>query len=96
MTSQVVVLASPVPEKAEGAAKYSEAVRPLLAAAGVKPSFRGPVAETIAGSEPPAVIMVLEFPDTKAAADFFAQDAYQALIPLRDESFERMEIYVVG
>ena len=95
MTARVVVLASPKPDMAEGAAKYAAGVQPLLAAAGVKPAFRGPVAETIAGSSPPATIMVLDFPDAQAATDFFAQDAYQALVPLRDESFARMDIYVV-
>lgn len=71
-------------------------MQPLLQAAGIKPTFRGPVVEAIAGDAPPKVVMLLEFPSDEAATAFFAQDAYQKLVPLRDESFSRMEIYRVG
>ena len=96
MPAYVIVLARPRPDRSEDAAKYSQAVQPLLAAAGVKPVFRGPVSKTVAGEGSVATGMVLEFPDQQAAAAFFAQDAYQALVPLRDESFARMEIHIVG
>ena len=96
MTAKIIVLATPNPEKTAGAKSYSEQVQPLLQAAGVKPTFRGPVAEAIAGDTPPSTIMLLEFPNAAAASAFFSQDAYQALVPLRDESFTRMEIYLVG
>jgi uncharacterized protein (DUF1330 family) len=71
-------------------------VQPLLAAAGVKVTFRGPVSGSVAGSVASVTGMVLEFPDAGAASDFFAQDAYQALVPLRDQSFDQMEIHIVG
>jgi len=96
MPAHVIVLATPRPERAEDAAKYSQAVQPLLAAAGARPLLRGPVSETIAGVGGAATGMVLEFPDLVAAADFFAQDAYQSLVGLRDDSFARMEIHIVG
>lgn len=96
MPAHVIVLAAPRPEKAEGAARYSQAVQPLLAAAGARPLLRGPVSEAVSGQEGFATGMVLEFPDQAAAHDFFAQDAYQALVDLRDESFALMEIHIVG
>lgn len=96
MTTKVVVLATPNPEKTAGAKAYSEAVQPLLKAAGVSPSFRGPVAEAVAGDTPPATVMLLEFPTDEAASAFFAQEAYQELVALRDDSFTRMEIYRIG
>lgn len=96
MATKVIILASPNPEKADGAKAYSEKVQPLLQAAGVKPTFRETVSEVIAGGQPPSVVMLLEFPDAANASAFFAQDTYQALIPLRDESFSRMEIYHLG
>jgi uncharacterized protein (DUF1330 family) len=96
MPAHVIVLATPRSDRSEGAAKYSQAVQPLLAAAGAKAVFRGPVTQTVAGGESATTGLVLEFPDADAAASFFAQDAYMALVPLRDESFARIEIHIVG
>jgi uncharacterized protein (DUF1330 family) len=96
MPTHVIVLATPHPHKAEDAARYAQAVQPLLATAGAKPLFRGPVTVTVAGGDTPSTGMVLEFPDHEAATDFFAQDAYQALVAIRDEAFARMEIHIVG
>ncbi|MDP1737666.1 MAG: DUF1330 domain-containing protein [Caulobacter sp.] len=96
MSAYVIVLAAPRPEKADEAARYSHAVQPLLAAAGARPLLRGPVSETVSGAGGLATGMVLEFPDRAAASDFFTQDAYQALVGLRDESFALMEIHIVG
>lgn len=96
MPAHVMVLATPHPEMAEAAARYSQTVQPLLVAAGARPLFRGPVSETIAGEGAVATGMVLEFSDTAAARDFFAQDAYQALVSVRDEGFARMEIHIIG
>ena len=96
MPAHVIVLAAPRPERAGDAARYSLAVQPLLAAAGARPVFRGPVSGTVSGASGLATGMVLEFPDLTAARDFFAQDAYQALVDLRDDSFALMEIHIVG
>ncbi|MBY8977909.1 DUF1330 domain-containing protein [Rhodobacteraceae bacterium NNCM2] len=95
MTAHVVVVATPDPAKADGARTYVESVQPLLKAAGVQAVVRGPVAETLAGNAPAASVTVLAFPDGAAATAFFEQEAYQALIPLRDESFARMEIHAL-
>lgn len=96
MPAHVIILARPHPERAEDAVRYSQAVQPLLIAAGAKPIVRGPVSKTLATADAPSTGMVIEFPDHGAATGFFAQEAYQALIPLRDESFAVMEIHIVG
>lgn len=96
MPAHAIVLAKPHPHKAEEAERYSNAVQPLLAAAGTRPLFRGPVSTTVSGTSRPAIGMVLEFPDLAAAREFFAQGAYQALVDLRDDSFAMMEIHIVG
>lgn len=96
MTAHVVVLSKPDPEKTDGATKYAESVQPLLKAAGVAPKLRGPVVEALAGQHSPATVLLLEFPDQAAAKDFFEQQAYQDLVPLRDDSFSQMEIYILG
>lgn len=96
MPAHVMVFATPRDEKAADAARYSQAVQGLLAVAGARPLFRGPVSQTVSGSSSLASGMVLEFPDLAAARKFFAQEAYQALVALRDDSFSRMEIQIVG
>lgn len=96
MSAHVIVLAAPRPEKVAEAARYSQAVQPLLAAAGARLLFRGPVSETVSGASGVATGMVLEFTDLTAARDFFVQDAYRALVDLRDNSFALMEIHIVG
>lgn len=96
MTAHVIVLSRPDPSKAEGAKKYADSVQPLLKAAGVAPKLRAPVAERLAGKNDPATVLILEFPDQAAAKGFFDQQAYQDLIPLRDDSFLQMEIHILG
>lgn len=96
MSAYVVGLVTPNAQETEAASAYGAGVEPLLAAAGAKIVFRGPVAATIAGDNPPRNIIVLEFPDGNAARAFFEQDAYKKLIPLRDKGFSRMEIFQIG
>ncbi|OQP84478.1 hypothetical protein BTR14_19055 [Rhizobium rhizosphaerae] len=95
MSSHVVVFATPRVGAEENARKYSEGVQPLLAAAGIKPSFRGPVVEVVAGGPAPKTVMVLDFPDAASASASFRQEAYQQLVALRGKGFEQMEIYIV-
>ena len=95
MTAHVIVLSKPDPAKAEGAKRYAEAVQPLLQAAGVVPTLRAPVAASLAGTTAPATVLVLEFADAAEAKGFFDQQAYQDLIPLRDDSFLHMEIHIL-
>ncbi|HYD86925.1 MAG TPA: DUF1330 domain-containing protein [Vitreimonas sp.] len=96
MTAYVLVLAEPRSDKSEELAQYAKATEPLREAAGGKVVFRGPVARTIAGGDSPAMGIILEFPDAAAAASFFDNDAYRALTPLRDESFRRLQILILG
>lgn len=67
-----------------------------MAAAGVNVVFCGPASRSVAGSVALVAGTVLEFPDTGAASEFFAQDAHQALVPRRDQSFDQMEIHIVS
>lgn len=96
MAAHVVVISKPDSTRAKGSKKYAESVQPLLKAAGVAPKLRASVTEKLAGKNSPATVMLLEFPDQAAAKGFFDQTAYQDLIPLRDDSFSQMEIYILG
>lgn len=96
MTAHVIVLASINAESPQSAADYARGVQPLLLAAGVTPVFRASIAETLVGEITPATAMVLEFPDTDEARAFFAQEAYQKLLPMRRKGFSHMEIHITN
>lgn len=96
MSTHVVVLATPRSGEAEALAAYGAGVQPLLAAAGAKIGFRGPVTSTVAGSNSPASFLALEFADAAAVRGFFGSEDYLRLLPTREKAFERMEIFVIG
>jgi len=96
MTAHIIVLSRPDPAKAEGAKKGADSVQPLLKAAGIIPKLRAPVAERLASKSDLATVLAPEFPDQAATKGFFDQQAYQDLIPLRDNSFLQMEIHILG
>lgn len=51
---------------------------------GGEPVFRGTQFAALAGHCPHSDVVVLRFPNVAALRGWFASDAYQALIPLRD------------
>ncbi len=91
MSAYVVVHATvKSPEKM---AEYSAAAGPTLAAFGGKLVSRG-ASETLAGSQPHGVMVVLEFPDRASAKAWYASDAYQAAIPTRLEAMD--SLFILG
>lgn len=96
MAAFVVVLAEPRSDKSEQLDHYAKTTEPLREAAGGKIVFRGPVTRTVTGGATPQMGIVLEFPDAAHAASFFDNEAYQALTPLRDESFQSLQIHILG
>ena len=50
--------------------------------------IRGKQAAAYSGASPHADIVVLRFPDLAAANGWFSSEAYQSLIPLRQEAAE--------
>ncbi len=95
MPVNVVILATPNPAHSQEAAQYSEKVKPLLADGNVNVVFRGPVAQTLAGTAAPQIVLVLEYESSGHALEFFDTEAYQALLPLRRKGFSRMDIHLV-
>lgn len=91
-----MALASPRAVEAEALAANGVGVQPLLATAGAKVLFRGSVSSTLAGENPPASILVLEFEDSSAARGLFESASYLRLLPVREKAFARMEIFEVG
>lgn len=71
------------PEKLQ---TYVSQVGAVMAAHGGKPVLRGTKNKDLAGHAGFQVMALFEFPDEAAAEAWYASDAYQALIPVRDEA----------
>ena len=91
MTAYVVVHATPKsPEKMQ---EYAAAAGPTLASFGGKLVARGP-SETLAGSNPHQIMVVLEFPDKASATGWYNSPAYQAAIPTRLAAMD--SVFILG
>lgn len=96
MTAKVLILNTPNPSGQAQLKAYGEGVRPLLTAAQAKVLFRSDELKAVEGNLHAKTAMVLEFPSRADAENFFKQDAYQALIPLRNEGFAQLFITILA
>ena len=64
---------------------YVSQVKPILAEFGAESAMRGKAMGSIAGEVTHDAVAVVKFPDMQKLEAAFASDAYQAIIPLRDE-----------
>lgn len=68
--------------------EYGQKAGPTVAAFGGELMLRGKTAEVLAGSAQHQATVVIKFPDTAAINKWYNSDAYQAIIPLRDEAVD--------
>jgi uncharacterized protein (DUF1330 family) len=66
--------------------EYREQVPSTLQPWGAELVFRGRQRAALSGANPHADIVVIRFPNGAAADGWFMSDAYQALIPLREQA----------
>ncbi|QXL84660.1 DUF1330 domain-containing protein [Comamonas sp. NLF-1-9] len=69
-------------------AEYRSKVPATLAPWGAELLFRGERAATYSGELAHPEIVVIRFPDTDAIERWFHSDAYQALLPVREQAAE--------
>ncbi len=67
-------------------AVYRDQVPATLQPWGAELVFRGQQRAALSGVNPRADIVVIRFPNVAAADGWFRSDAYQALIPLRQQA----------
>ena len=67
---------------------YVEGVRKSLMPFEADVLFRGKRAAVLAGEHPHENTVVIKFPDQPTLQNWYRSDAYQALIPIRDEAAE--------
>lgn len=65
---------------------YIQSVGPTLSPFGGKAILRGKADCALAGELSHQTVGIIEFPDLEAIKDWYASEAYQALIPLRSEA----------
>ncbi|MEQ8234603.1 MAG: DUF1330 domain-containing protein [Gammaproteobacteria bacterium] len=91
MTAYVVVHATVLDQNKMQ--EYGAAAGPTVTSHGGKVVSRGP-SEVLAGESPHQVMVVLEFPSRQAAADWYASEEYQAIIPTRLAAMD--SVFVLG
>ncbi len=80
-------------------ARYQEfmaGVKPALEAAGARYLARGGAHTVLEGDWQPRRIVLLEFPSTKAAEDFYNGETYRNLKAIRDECSSARLVMVEG
>lgn len=83
-----LIIAHVKPKNPEKLLAYAEAAGRTLERFGGRILHRGTYATALLGAAEPHGLGVMQFPDTDAARQWFASDAYQAIAPLRDEAAE--------
>lgn len=71
------------PEKFQ---KYAKETGQTFAAHGGEPVLRGKFEGTLNGSADPHVVGIIKFPSVEALHAWHDSEAYQALVPLRNEA----------
>lgn len=72
--------------------EYGALAGPSVAAAGGEVITAGVVVDVLAGSHDHQRAIILRFADAQAARDWYASDAYQAAIPIREQAMEAVFI----
>ncbi|MFT2099306.1 DUF1330 domain-containing protein [Marinomonas sp. 2405UD66-6] len=82
MTSLVIVDLTPINKEkmAEYSAQAAETLKPFAGHFIAKGAF-----DVLHGDTAHSVKAIIQFPDQKSAKDWYNSDAYQAILPLRDE-----------
>ena len=87
----LVVTAVPNPDQLPSVQAYLHGVLPLLMGAGGTLVRRLKTSQVLNGRAS-GMVLVMDFESADAVTDMFASDAYQALIPARDQGFAEMNI----
>ena len=68
--------------------EYAKKAGETFATYGGEPVLRGKVEEVLAGNAEHQAVGIVKFPDQEALTTWFNSDAYQAIVPLREEAAE--------
>ncbi|OJJ16173.1 hypothetical protein BKI52_36005 [marine bacterium AO1-C] len=94
MKTYLVVNATPNPEGQEDLKIYSEAVGALLAKAGGQNPTRAKLEGVVKGKPDYPLMLMMEFPNGETIKNLFESEAYQKLLPHRNNAFSNLNIYI--
>jgi len=92
MSALIVVDLNPIDK--DKMSTYSALAAKTLAAFGGEFIAKGPIA-SLHGDNPFSTKVVIQFPDREQAEQWYASDAYQEIIPIRDQGMES-QFHLVG
>ena len=92
--SLLITMAAPA--DMEALQQYQQGAGPLSAKHGGKVLGKIAIAENFVGENPAAFLSIAEFPSDQAIKDFFNDEAYQSLIPLREKALSSLNLYLAG
>jgi len=75
---------------------YSAHTESTLTPYGGRFVVRGGPSEVLEGTWQPGRLVLIEFPSAQAARDWYASDAYQAILPIRHEASTGSLVLVEG
>jgi uncharacterized protein (DUF1330 family) len=82
------------PNQKEAFAYYSKHSSPIFENVGAKPLGKYKIAKNIVGDKALHVVVIMEFPDSKAISDVFESEEYKKLLPVREKAFAELEVFI--
>lgn len=94
MSATMIVLASNNPNETEAAQAYSNGVKPILKHYAAEVIERYNISEQVLGEQALNTNLLVKFDSAETIKQFLSSEAYEALIPLRNQGFTNMQIYI--
>ncbi len=92
-TKTTLIVTSTInPNEMEALQTYVQSVMPMLLEIGGQVVKRTKVTDVYFGEKPAEMVLMMDFPSKKALKNMFDSEAYQALIPLRNKGFTKVDI----
>jgi len=90
----LIVVSTPKDDAGDAIRRYVEQVMPMLLAAGGHVVKRLAIEDVVAGRPEPKYVMVMDFEDASSIRRVFHSDEYHAIVPVRDEGLDAIDIYI--
>lgn len=92
-TKTTMIVTSTInPDEMESLQAYVQSVMPMLLELGGQVIKRTKITDVYFGEKPAELLLVMDFPSKEALKDMFDSETYQALIPLRNKGFSKVDI----
>jgi len=88
--------ATPNPNEMAALQSYQSQVPHLIQAHGGIPIAIYDVEQALDDADSPAIFVVVSFPTRNAIDNFFADSAYQAIVPVRDRGFSHLRFFITS